>query len=134
MSSKDTGIFGEKIAEKFLKEKGYRILGKNYAPRFVSGPLRAEIDIIAKKDGVIVFVEVKSAVYGGFPVSPEEKVNFAKQRKIMKAAESWFMENKISFETKWQIDIIAITISYGGLSSVSSQNQKAKIQHFPNCV
>lgn len=126
MDSKQLGSAGEKIAENYLKEKGYRILDKNYIPRFVSGPMRAEIDIVAKKNDTIIFVEVKTVASNGFPISPEEKVNFAKQKKILKAAESWLMEKKISFETKWQIDVIAIEIN--------SQNQKVKIRHFQNVV
>ena len=123
-NSKQLGELGEKIAEKFLKKRGYKILDKNYISRFISGPQRGEIDIIAKKGDVIVFVEVKALEDKGFFVAPELKVDFFKQRKIEKMAESWLMEKKISFETPWQIDIIAVRIN--------SESRKAKINHFKN--
>lgn len=126
MDSKQLGIFGEKTAEKYLKEKGYRILDKNYIPRFVSGPMRAEIDIIAKKADTIIFIEVKTAANSGFCFAPEDRVNFAKQRKILKAAENWLMEKKILLESKWQVDVVAVELD--------TQTQKAKIRHFQNCV
>ena len=72
------------------------------------------------------FVEVKTHLnfakqnFGG----PEEKVDFQKQRKLIKLAENWLREKKISFESKWQIDIIGIVIN--------KDSKKAKIQHFKN--
>jgi len=128
MSSKQLGALGEKIALYFLKKKGYQILDKNYSPKFVSGPQRGEIDIIAKKGDVISFIEVKTLTEnGGGPssaISPEDKVDFFKQRKIIKMAESWLMEKKVPLDSKWQIDVIAIKIN--------SDFKKAKINYFPN--
>ncbi len=129
MQSKQTGNLGEKIAEEYLKNKGYQILDKNYIPKFVSGPQRGEIDIVAKKEGVISFIEVKAlsgSACGEAGFLPEDKVNFSKQRKIIKTAESWLMRNKIPFDSKWQIDVIAIKIDL--------ENRKAKIEHFENAV
>ena len=130
MISKKLGDLGEKIAENYLKNKEYQILDKNYSPKFISGPQRGEIDIIAKKGDNITFIEVKTLT-GDSPgtvpyFSPEENVNFLKQRKIIKTAQSWLMEKKISPETKWQIDIISIKIDFN--------LKKAKIRHFQNAV
>ncbi len=135
MNSKELGSFGEKIAENYLKKKGYQVLDRNYTSKFVSGPSRGEIDIVAKKDDVISFIEVKTlrqapafakATAGkqGEPISPEEKVNFGKQRKLIRMAEGWLMEKKIPLDSKWQIDIISIVIESG----------KAKINHFENAI
>ena len=136
MNSKQIGILGEKIASKYLQNKGYQILDKNYSSKFVSGPNTGEIDIVAKKKDVISFVEVKTLsqinralppVYQGDPASliePEEKVNFQKQRKIIKTAESWLMAKKIPLDAKWQIDVISIKIDLA--------DKKAKIRHFKN--
>ena len=73
------GKLGEDCAAKFLEDNGYEIIARNFRIR------SAEIDIIAQKDGVIVFVEVKarSSIRHGLPV---EAVNFRKQRKIIEAA------------------------------------------------
>jgi putative endonuclease len=51
----DTGIWGEKQAERFLKKKGYKILGR----RVRIGD-RDEIDLVARDGEVLVFVEVKT--------------------------------------------------------------------------
>jgi putative endonuclease len=136
-SSKQLGALGEKIVSKYLKDKGYRILDRNYSPRFVSGPLQGEIDIIAKprrkafgflrgkKEDTIHFIEVKTLMDGqGF--LPEDKVNFAKQRKIIKTVESWLIEKKIPLDSKQQIDVISVEID--------SNKKKAKIRHLKNAV
>lgn len=54
MITKAKGIMGEQVAIEYLVKDGYRILGRNFSCKM------GEIDIIALKDGVIVFVEVKS--------------------------------------------------------------------------
>jgi putative endonuclease len=124
INSKKIGELGEKIAEKFLKKKGYKILDKNYISRFVTGPQRGEIDIIAKKGDLITFFEVKTLQDKGFFIAPEEKVDSQKRRKIEKMMESWLIEKRIPFETPWQIDIVAIRIDL--------KSKKARINHFKN--
>lgn len=125
MNSRKTGELGEEIAAKYLKNKGYQILERNFQ-RKVSRFLKSEIDIIAKKDDTICFVEVK-ALNGGQGFLPEEKVDFQKKRKLIRTAESWLEKNLIPFEgTKWQIDVISIEIN--------SQLKKTKISHFENAV
>ena len=125
MDRKRLGNLGERVAENFLRRKGYEILGKNYSSKFVSGPKRGEIDLVAKKDNIISFVEVKTLL-SQENFLPEDKVDFQKQRKIIKMAESWLMENKIPLDSPWQIDIIAI--------SLDSDAKKAKIRHLENAV
>ena len=95
MNSKQLGILGEKIAEKYLKNKGYEILDKNYSFRISGNPQKGEIDIVAKKSDIISFVEVKLLRNPAMLISPEEKVDFWKQRKLVKTAESWLMKKKI---------------------------------------
>jgi putative endonuclease len=139
INTKRTGNLGEKIAENYLKNKGYQILDKNYSFRMQGNPLKGEIDIVAKKDDIITFIEVKTLWqtqgklflparlnfarqnFGG----PEEKVNFGKQKKLVKMAESWLMEKKIPLNSKWQIDVIAITVD---------PKRKIKINHFENAI
>jgi len=125
MKTKQVGTLGEKIAENYLKNKGYQILDRNYFFRIPGNSQKGEIDIIAQKSGIISFVEVKTLRQAqGKPFSPEEKVNFGKQRKLRITAESWLMKKKIPLNSKWQIDVISIIIEKG----------KAKISHFENAV
>jgi len=125
MDKKETGDLGEKIAEKYLKDKGYKILDKNYSFRISGNPQKGEIDIIAKKSDIISFIEVKTLRNPATLISPEEKVNFSKQRKLVKTAESWLMKKKIPLNSKWQIDVIAIKIGF---------DNKVEISHFENAI
>lgn len=128
MDTKGIGNFGERIAESYLREKGYQILDRNYPFRIPGNPQKGEIDIIARKNDIISFVEVKTLRLTSFaqgkPFSPEEKVDFRKQRKLRKIAESWLMKKKIPLDSKWQIDVMAIEL----------KNKKAEISHFENVI
>ena len=75
-TKRDKGKKGEKIVADFLREKGYKILERNYFPQ-VKGPLVGEIDIIAKDKEEIVFVEVKSSFKEG-SIPPEERFHLKK--------------------------------------------------------
>ncbi len=115
------GEWGEEKAVSFLKKRGYRILDRNFR-RQVSRFLKSEVDIVAKKDGVFSFVEVK-ALSAPAPVRPEEKVTKAKLGKVKKTAESWFTKNNISFNVPWRIDVLSI---------FKKQRGEVEIKHFKN--
>ena len=128
MNSKEVGKLGEDIAVKYLQEKGYQILDRNFK-RKISPFLKSEIDIVARKKDLICFVEVKTLLksYSGPQFfSPEEKVDFKKKRKLIRTAEAWLLKRKIPLDSKWQIDILAIEID--------SHSKKAKISHFKNAI
>lgn len=125
MNSKQLGDWGEKIAEDYLKNKRYRILDKNYVFRIRCGPPKGEIDIVAEKDKIVSFIEVKTLISNKI-ISPEAEVDFSKKKKTIKAAQFWLMKNKLPLDAKWQIDVIAIEIN--------SQNKKAKIRHLENAI
>ena len=79
MSTKQDGDWGEALVEKYLSERGCRIVEREWRCRF------GEIDLIAEKDGVILFVEVKlrsNLRYG----MPREYVTAKKQEKLRAAA------------------------------------------------
>jgi len=118
-NSKKLGELGEKIAQKHLKEKGYKILARNFKKKW------GEIDIVAKKRKKIVFIEVKTIrKKEGF--SPEDEIDQKKKKQLIKMAQIYLQEFKIPFKTPWQIDIIAIEIS--------PNLKKAKIRHYKNAV
>jgi len=143
MDKKETGDLGEKIAENYLRNKGYEILDKNFSFRIFGNPQKGEIDIVAKKSDIISFIEVKTLTDRGRAsiISPEEKVDFGKQRKLVKTAESWLMKKKIPLNSKWQIDVIAIkidsntrAIAKGEEEDLSSSPKKVEISHFENAI
>jgi len=122
--SKNVGKIGEEIAVRFLKEKGYEILDRNYRFQIPGDLQRGEIDIVAKKDGTICFVEVKTLKDPKIEIYPEEKINFSKKQRLIATAESWLIKNKIPLDSKWQMDVISVEI----------KNGKAKIFHFENAI
>ena len=125
ISTKKLGDLGEKIATDYLKKKGYKILTKNYIPKFADLG-KTEIDIVAKKGKVIIFFEVKTlSENSSSPFSPQDKVNFWKQKKIIKAAKMYLSEKKL-FGVPWQIDVISL--------KTDLDSKKARIWHFPNVV
>jgi len=123
MYTRGIGNLGERIAENYLRKKKYQILDKNYIFRIPGSPQKGEIDIVAKKEDIISFIEVKS-IRGLSSIDPEEKVNFSKQRKLRMTAESWLMKKKIPLNSKWQIDVIAIKIG----------DKKVEVSHFENAI
>lgn len=128
MNIKETGNLGEKVACYYLESKGYRILDKNYIKEW-SSTFKGEIDIVAEKDKTVIFAEVKALTQpdrAGFYFSPEDKVDFQKQKKLIRLAESWLKENNISLESKWRIDVVSVKLS--------PDFQKAKIRHLENAV
>lgn len=94
------GGIGEKKSAKFLKKKGYKILEKNYKTKI------GEIDIIAEKDGVIVFVEVKTRTDDSFGYAAEA-VDRRKREKYFKVATEYLLK-KQKIDSACRFDIIAI--------------------------
>lgn len=79
MNNTRTGVLGEELAEIMLLEKGYTILARNFRCRY------GEIDIIAAKNGVLAFVEVKTRLFGSCGRG-SESVTAAKRQKIRRCA------------------------------------------------
>ena len=100
----DFGKQGEEIAEKYLMDKGYEILERNWRNR------HKEIDIIAKDGRFLVIVEVKtrkSSNYG----EPDIAVNKQKQRLLIYAANAYIFRNNMDIDTRF--DIISIVFKDG---------------------
>ena len=126
MSIKEIGNLGEKIAQKYLKDKGYRILDRSFHFRIPGTDQEAEIDIIAKKNDVLSFIEVKILQNTEWSriISPEEKVDFFKRKKIVKVAECWLIKNKMPLDSKWELRVLSIRLD--------DINGKAKIRYSKN--
>ncbi|WP_278489803.1 YraN family protein [Megamonas funiformis] len=97
---KNMGLWGEDKAVEFLKVKNYTILVRNYHSRF------GEIDIIARKQNTIIFVEVKTRKNTAFGF-PAEFVDYQKQQKIMKTAQLYINDN-FNAEFDYRFDIIEV--------------------------
>lgn len=101
----EIGRKGEDFACNYLRKNGFTILERNW--RFS----KAEIDIIAKANEVLVFVEVKTKSYT-FYGKPEESVTEKKQALIIDAANQ-YMES-IGHEWEIRFDIIGLILKKDG--------------------
>lgn len=108
MTTKDIGTLGEILAAKFLKKNKYKILEKNI---HIS---HNELDIIAlhKKDGMLIFVEVKTRsvnedLYSSFGV-PSDAVNIQKQRRTIDAAKGYLNSHKKLYNYQPRFDVIEV--------------------------
>lgn len=100
MTTTSTGRRAEAVAADYLNSRGYKILGKNWRTRW------CEIDIVAQKDGVVSFVEVKyrrTARQG----SGVEYITAAKTRQMGFAAEFWVAENRYGGD--YQLAAVEVT-------------------------
>ena len=79
LHKKVLGKKGEKLVGKYLKKRRYTILKTNYSTPF------GEADIIAEKDGEIIFIEVKTRSTDSYGL-PSEAVNKEKQRRYYQIA------------------------------------------------
>ena len=108
--NKEIGNLGEGLACRFLENRGFKIIQRNYRRRF------GEIDIIAQKGSSIRFIEVKS-IQSDFTeyvsresrgYRPEELVNPRKLHKISLVANEYMASQ--SNELDFQIDVAAVFI------------------------
>ncbi len=111
------GRWGEDAAAQYLTENGYTVLARNVHSA------HGEIDIVASKDGLLVFVEVKTRSSHAFAY-PEDSVTRRKQAYLLSAAEAYLQAHPECGET-WQFDVIAVEGAPGG---------KAQIEHFENVI
>ncbi len=90
------GGWGEEIALKYLKKKGYRPVSAGYRTRF------GEIDLIVKDRKYVVFVEVKLRKDDSF-AQAREFVNAAKQRRLRLTAELWLQNNETALQPRFDV-------------------------------
>lgn len=115
-SNRSKGDEAEELAVSYLESKGYTILDRNYYFE------HAEVDIVALGDDYIVFVEVKSRKNNDFG-RPEEAINSVKENNVIKAAEAWLHERKMT-GAFIRFDVIAIT--------QDNESKAPDIRHFDN--
>lgn len=101
--NRSIGKIGEDTAVEYIENRGYKIIDRNYTSRW------GEIDIISEKDGVLVFVEVKTKIgdkYG----APWESVTFFKYQKLKRSIQYYITSNKHS-NRKCRIDVCGVLLN-----------------------
>lgn len=94
--SRELGAWGEELAARFLRRKGYTIVERNYSCRF------GEIDLIARRREVIAFVEVKLRKNSDFAAA-REFVTYAKQQRILKSASLWLSAHGCELQPRFDV-------------------------------
>jgi|JI10StandDraft_1071094.scaffolds.fasta_scaffold738792_1 putative endonuclease len=113
------GAFGEEVACRYLRAKGYKILERNFTN--TEGIRLGEIDIIALYKGKIVFVEVKTrTVTKNDNLIPESNINKEKLKKLSKIAGVYLRQRKKQ-SAEYQFD--AISVLY------NEDEKKALVKH-----
>ena len=102
---KKLGNFGEELASEEIQRQGMEILARNWRC-----PL-GEIDIIARKDGLVAVIEVKTR-RGRSAGTPEQAVDDQKQRKLCKLAQCYI--ESIGWEGEVRIDVVGVELSTSG--------------------
>jgi putative endonuclease len=97
------GELGERIAERWLRKHGYTILAR----RFRFG--RRDIDLVAQRDTLIAFVEVKARKGEDFG-DPVEAVHHRKQRELTKSARVWIDRHGRAGE-QYQFDVVGVLVA-----------------------
>ena len=95
------GKRGEALAWNFLRKQGYSILEKNYRTRL------GEVDVVAKKQGVLIFFEVKTRRDQRFGL-PLEAVDWKKRQKLARVAET-YVQSKGLENRAARFDILSVT-------------------------
>jgi putative endonuclease len=113
--NRDVGKQGEQVAAEFLEGYGHRILTRNARTPY------GEIDLVTEKEGITVFVEVKTRTSASLG-PPEMAVTTRKQANMLAAAEHYAQEHALQH---WQIDVVAVRLHTG---------MKPEITHFERAI
>ena len=110
----DLGRKGEDMAAEYLQHEGYCILVRNWVNKG-----RKELDIVATKDDVVVFVEVKTRRLGSL-TSPIDAVDARKQHRICMAADSFLKSYRVDLPCRFDV----VSIIYN--------NESSRVEHIEN--
>ena len=108
------GELGERIAERWLRRRGWRVVQR----RFRSG--HRDIDLVVEQEGVVAFVEVKARRGNSFG-DPVEAVDWRKQRELGRSARVWIDRHGRSAEA-YRFDVVGVLVS----------GERVRIRHVAN--
>ena len=108
------GEMGERIAERWLRRRGWRVVNR----RFRNG--RRDIDLVVEREGTVAFVEVKARKgtdFGG----PVAAVNWRKQKELTKSAHVWIDRHGQPLE-QYRFDVVGVLV----------HGDQVRIRHVPD--
>ncbi len=124
-----TGEIGEDIVTNFLIRKGFKVICRNYRKKW------GEIDIIAEKDKVLYFVEVKTVSrksFGGHfeqginNYRPEDNMHPWKLKRLRRAIQTYLLEKYKKEEPEWQFDLVCVFLD--------QEKRVAKVKFIKNLI
>ncbi len=115
---KKLGAWGEEVAKTHLEANGFKIISQNWRCRL------GEADMIAEKNNVVSFVEVKTR-RGSSAGKPEEAITPRKAQKMIQVALTWIGEHGHD-DLDWQLDLVAVELDAKG--------KLIRCEHFENFV
>ena len=110
----DLGRSGEEVAARFLRSRGFAVLGRN--ERLPGG----ELDLVCRRRAMVVFCEVKTRRTGYFG-EPSEAVHHAKQARIKRLAAQWLGAHKPG-AVDIRFDVVSVIVRHG----------RTLIEHIPD--
>jgi putative endonuclease len=108
------GELGERIAERWLKRQGWRVVQR----RFRSG--HRDIDLVVEREGTVAFVEVKARRGLAFG-DPIEAVNWSKQKELVRSASVWIDRHGRPAES-YRFDVVGVLV----------EGDRVRVRHVPN--
>jgi putative endonuclease len=108
------GELGERIAERWLRRQGWRVVQRRYR----SG--HRDIDLVVERDGTVAFVEVKARRGSEFG-DPVEAVNWSKQKQLIRSASTWIDRHGKPSEF-YRFDVVGILV----------QGDRVRVRHIAN--
>jgi len=108
------GELGERVAERWLRRQGWRVLMR----RFRSG--HRDIDLVMEREGLVTFVEVKARRGSEFG-EPVEAVGWRKQRELTRSALVWIDRHGRPYET-YRFDVVGLLV----------ERERVRIRHVEN--
>lgn len=108
------GVLGERIAERWLRRQGWRVVNR----RFRNG--RRDIDLVVERGGTVAFVEVKARKGDDFG-GPVAAVNWRKQKELSKSAHVW-VDRHGHPSHQYRFDVVGVLVS----------GERVRISHVPD--
>jgi putative endonuclease len=96
------GQLGERIAERWLRRRGWRVVQR----RFRAG--HRDIDLVVERDGTVAFVEVKARKGAGFG-GPVQAVNYRKRKELERSAMVWIDRHGREAES-YRFDVVGVLL------------------------
>jgi putative endonuclease len=112
----ELGRVGEDAATRFYRKRGFQIVARNW--RCADG----ELDLIARRGGLLVFCEVKTRSSESFGM-PAEAVGFHKRRRLRRLAGRWLSENRARAATI-RFDVVSVIVRDG----------RPRVTHIPDAL